>query len=42
MAGYLGFGDQSGCKQSADRTWLADAQENGARFLRQLPRTRAC
>ena len=33
MAGYLGFGDQSGSKQSADRTWLADAQEGGARFL---------
>ena len=33
MAGYLGFGDQSGSKQSADRTWLADAQERGARFL---------
>jgi choline dehydrogenase-like flavoprotein len=32
-AGYLGFGDQSGSKQSADRTWLADAQEGGARFL---------
>ena len=32
-AGYLGFGDQSGSKQSADRTWLADAQERGARFL---------
>jgi choline dehydrogenase-like flavoprotein len=33
MAGYLGFGDQSGSKQSADRTWLADAQERGGRFL---------
>ncbi|HET9121748.1 MAG TPA: GMC family oxidoreductase N-terminal domain-containing protein, partial [Solirubrobacterales bacterium] len=33
MAGYLGFGDQSGSKQSADRTWLADAQEHNARFL---------
>ena len=33
MAGYLGFGDQSGSKQSADRTWLADAQGHGARFL---------
>jgi choline dehydrogenase-like flavoprotein len=37
-AAYLGFGDQSGSKQSADRTWLADAQEHGARFL---ARTRA-
>ncbi|MFL5908458.1 MAG: FAD-dependent oxidoreductase [Solirubrobacterales bacterium] len=33
MAGYLGFGDQSGSKRSADRTWLTDAQEGGARFL---------
>ena len=32
-AAYLGFGDQSGSKQSADRTWLADAQKHGARFL---------
>jgi choline dehydrogenase-like flavoprotein len=32
-AAYLGFGDQSGSKQSADRTWLADAQQHGARFL---------
>jgi choline dehydrogenase-like flavoprotein len=37
-AAYLGFGDQSGSKRSADRTWLADAQEHGARFL---TRTRA-
>jgi choline dehydrogenase-like flavoprotein len=33
QAGYLGFGDQSGSKRSADRTWLADAQEHDARFL---------
>jgi choline dehydrogenase-like flavoprotein len=33
MAGYIGFGAQCGSKQSADRTWLADAQANGARFL---------
>jgi choline dehydrogenase-like flavoprotein len=33
LAGYLGFGDQSGSKQSADRTWLADVQEHGGRFL---------
>ncbi len=32
-AAYLGFGDQSGSKQSADRTWLADAQDHEARFL---------
>jgi choline dehydrogenase-like flavoprotein len=40
MAGYLGFGDQSGSKQSADRTWLADAQEHGARFLTHTRATR--
>jgi choline dehydrogenase-like flavoprotein len=39
-AGYLGFGDQSGSKQSADRTWLADAQEHGARFLTHCRATR--
>ncbi len=32
-AGYIGFGDQSGSKQSADRTWLADAQRAGARLI---------
>ena len=32
-AGYIGFGDQSGSKRSADRTWLADAQANGARLI---------
>jgi choline dehydrogenase-like flavoprotein len=40
MAGYLGFGDQSGSKQSADRTWLADAQDHGARFLTRTRATR--
>ncbi len=40
MAGYLGFGDQSGSKQSADRTWLADAQEHGATFLTHCRATR--
>jgi choline dehydrogenase-like flavoprotein len=29
-AGYLGFGDQSGSKLSADKTWLADAVEADA------------
>ena len=29
-AGYLGFGDQSGAKNSGDRTWLRDAFEHGA------------
>lgn len=32
-AAYMGFGDQSGSKQSADRTWLADAQAAGAKLL---------
>ncbi len=39
-AGYLGFGDRSGSKRSADRTWLADAQEHGARFLTHTRATR--
>ena len=39
-AAYLGFGDQSGSKQSADRTWLADAQGHGARFLTHTRATR--
>jgi choline dehydrogenase-like flavoprotein len=38
LAAYRGFGDQSGSKRSADRTWLADAQANGARLI---PNTRA-
>jgi choline dehydrogenase-like flavoprotein len=29
-AGHLGFGDQSGSKNSADKTWLLDAVQNGA------------
>ncbi len=33
QAAYMGFGDQSGSKRSADRTWLADAQANGARLI---------
>ena len=31
MAGYMGFGDLSGAKQSTDRTYLLDAVEHGAR-----------
>ncbi|HEX8052163.1 MAG TPA: GMC family oxidoreductase [Thermoleophilaceae bacterium] len=38
LAGYGGFGDVSGSKQSADKTWLLDAAENGADIL---VRTRA-
>ena len=37
-AGHLGFGDQSGSKLSAEKTWLRDAFENDAEFL---VRTRA-
>lgn len=33
MAGYTGFGDQSGGKQTARRTFLVDAYHNGARIL---------
>src|SRR5207248_1008535 len=32
-AGYIGFGDQSGSKQSADKTWLLDAYRNEAEIL---------
>jgi choline dehydrogenase-like flavoprotein len=32
-AGYLGFGDQSGSKLSADKTWLADAVEADAEIV---------
>jgi choline dehydrogenase-like flavoprotein len=31
-AGYIGFGDQSGSKRSADKTWLADAVAHGAKL----------
>jgi choline dehydrogenase-like flavoprotein len=31
-AGHLGFGDQSGAKNSGDRTWLLDASEHDAEF----------
>jgi choline dehydrogenase-like flavoprotein len=33
MAGYTGFGDQSGGKQTARRTFLLDAFRNGAQFV---------
>jgi choline dehydrogenase-like flavoprotein len=33
MAGYLGFGDVSGAKQSTDRTYLLDAVADGAQIL---------
>ena len=38
-AGYLGFGDQSGAKNSGDRTWLRDAQRERRRAVRAQPRT---
>src|SRR3954468_11189373 len=37
-AGFIGFGDQSGSKNSADKTWLLDAVQNDADVL---VRTRA-
>ncbi len=33
QAGYMGFGDQSGSKQSTDKTFLVDAAEHGADIL---------
>src|SRR5918992_3353622 len=32
-AGYIGFGDQSGAKQSTAKTYLADAAEKGAELV---------
>jgi choline dehydrogenase-like flavoprotein len=32
-AGYIGFGDQSGAKQSTAKTYLADAAERGAELV---------
>ncbi len=32
-AGYIGFGDQSGAKQSTAKTYLRDAAENGAALV---------
>lgn len=32
-AGYLGFGDQTGSKQSTAKTFLLDAYQRGARFV---------
>ena len=32
-AGYIGFGDLSGAKQSTDQTYLQDAAEHGAQIL---------
>ena len=33
MAGYMGFGDLSGAKQSTDRTYLLDAVAHGAQII---------
>jgi len=33
MAGYTGFGDQTGGKQTARRTFLLDAYQNGAKII---------
>lgn len=38
IAGYTGFGDQTGAKQGSMKTWLQDACDAGARIL---PRTKA-
>ncbi len=32
-AGYIGFGDQTGAKQSTAKTYLADAIANGAELI---------
>jgi choline dehydrogenase-like flavoprotein len=33
MAGHTGYGDQTGAKQGAYKTWLQDAADHGARIL---------
>jgi long-chain-alcohol oxidase len=33
VCGYCGYGCALGAKQSATKTWLADAQQSGARFV---------
>ena len=33
MAGHTGYGDQTGAKQGALKTWLQDAADHGARLL---------
>jgi long-chain-alcohol oxidase len=33
VCGYCGYGCALGAKQSATKTWLADAQQHGARFV---------
>ena len=33
VCGYCGYGCAIGAKQSVTKTWLADAQQNGARFF---------
>jgi len=33
ICGYCGYGCAIGAKQSATKTWLADAQAKGARFV---------
>src|SRR4051794_7111638 len=39
-AGHLGFGDRSGSKNSADKTWLADAAEHEAEIVVRCRATR--
>ena len=42
MAGYMGFGDQSGAKQSTLKTYLQDAVDRGARDRRAAASPSAC
>ena len=39
-AGYLGFGDHTGSKNSADKNWLRDATDHGAKILVRTKATR--
>jgi long-chain-alcohol oxidase len=40
VCGYCGYGCAIGAKQSATKTWLADAQRSGARFVVETPALR--
>ncbi len=42
VCGYCGYGCAIGAKQSAAKTWLADAQAAGARFLVETRAQRIC
>jgi choline dehydrogenase-like flavoprotein len=42
VCGYCGYGCALGAKQSSAKTWLADAQRDGARFVVETRAIRVC